>query len=88
MVRICSCWNVSYSIKDLGIKGLRPTKAGSNFYNDHPKVLNGEFLYKERLPGSLTATAPEHLPGPERKGSFFEASFFRGKLAVKLRGCI
>ena len=40
-------------------------------------------------PQSLTANAPEKLPKPNRKGSFFKPSFFRGFQGrdVKLRGC-
>ena len=38
------------------------------------------------LPGSLNI-GPEHVPGPKRKPDGLPvASFFRGKLAVKLRG--
>ena len=36
---------------------------------------------------SLTANALEKLPKPNRKGSSSKHRFFRGKLAVKLRGC-
>ena len=44
---------------------------------------------KKKIPGSLTEIAPEKLPsGPQKERIIFQPSFFRGKLAVKLRGCI